>query len=64
MSKDKNESLMYTSDDVAELCGCSKYKAYNIIRALNNKLVATGTPREATIAGKISKKYFHEHIKL
>lgn len=55
---------MYNSDDVAELCGCSKNKAYNIIRALNHKLIASGTPKETTIAGKISKKYFHEYVKI
>lgn len=55
---------MYNSDDVAELCGCSKNKAYNIIRALNHKLIASGTPKETTIAGKISKKYFHEYMKI
>ncbi|MDX8335119.1 hypothetical protein [Candidatus Cetobacterium colombiensis] len=55
---------MYTSDDIAELCGCSKNKAYNIIRALNHKLISLGTPKEALIAGKISRKFFHEHIKI
>lgn len=55
---------MYNGDDVAKLCGCSKVKAYNIIRALNHKLIASGAPKETVIAGKISRKYFHEHIKI
>ncbi|ERT69416.1 hypothetical protein HMPREF0202_00686 [Cetobacterium somerae ATCC BAA-474] len=55
---------MYTSDDIAELCGCSKNKAYNMIRALNHKLISLGTPKEALIAGKISRKFFHEQIKI
>ncbi|MGL4509566.1 hypothetical protein [Cetobacterium sp.] len=55
---------MYTSDDIAELCGCSKNKAYNIIRALNHKLISLGTPKAAVIAGKISRKFFHEQIKI
>ncbi|MGL5962987.1 MAG: hypothetical protein ACRCZ2_01100 [Fusobacteriaceae bacterium] len=62
MTKEKRR--IYGSEEVANLCGCSKAKAYNIIRALNDKLIKNGTPREALIAGKISREYFHEQIKI
>lgn len=62
--KNYGNANMYTSDDIAELCGCSKNKAYNMIRALNHKLISLGTPKAAVIAGKISRKFFHEQIKI
>lgn len=62
--KNYGNTNMYTSDDIAELCGCSKNKAYNMIRALNHKLISLGTPKAAVIAGKISRKFFHEQIKI
>lgn len=59
----KEEEKMYTSADIIALCGVSKAKAYNMIRALNNKLISEGTPKECVVPGKISKIYFHRHIK-
>lgn len=47
----------YTVEEVQELLGVKQTRAYNIIRELNNQLKAKGY---ITIAGKISKKYFHE----
>lgn len=55
---------MYAWEDIVKLCGCSKSKASNMIRALNKLLEKNGTPKEALIAGKISKKFFHEMIKI
>lgn len=55
---------VYDTQDVASICDCSIQKAYKIIRALNDKLIENGTPEESIIAGKISKKYFHEIMKI
>ncbi|WP_335942433.1 hypothetical protein [Fusobacterium polymorphum] len=55
---------MYNAEEVAKLCECSTSKAYNIIRALNQKLIKEGIPKESIIAGKISKKFFHETMKI
>ena len=55
---------MYTAKEIAKLCNCSISKAYNIIRALNKKLVREGIPKEVVIAGKISKKIFHDSMKI
>lgn len=54
----------YTAKDVEKICGVSQSKAYNIIRALNRKLRESGTPKESLVAGKISKKFFHEVMKI
>lgn len=55
---------LYDTKEVATICGCSIPKAYKIIRALNDKLVQSGTPAESIVAGKISKKFFHETMKI
>lgn len=51
-------------NDIATACDVSKSKAYLIIRALNDKLINKGIPREAIIAGKISSKFFFESYNL
>jgi redox-regulated HSP33 family molecular chaperone len=56
--------FIYTKYEVAKICNCSESKASNIIRGLNKKLLDSGTPKESLIAGKISKKYFHETLKI
>lgn len=53
---------MYNVDDVVKILKCSKSKAYNIIKALNNKLIANGTPKEAIISGKISSEFFKKEL--
>ena len=55
---------MYDVNDVVSIMECSKDKAYKIIRGLNQKLINDGVPRESIISGKISKKYFHETLKI
>lgn len=55
---------MYDVNDVVSIMNCSKDKAYKIIRGLNQKLINDGVPRESIISGKISKKYFHETLKI
>lgn len=55
---------LYDTQDIASICECSISKAYKIIRALNDKLIQNGTPAESIIAGKISKKFFHETMKI
>lgn len=58
------DKKVYDTQDVANICECSISKAYKIIRALNDKLIENGTPEGSIIAGKISKKFFHEVMKI
>lgn len=55
---------MYTATQIIEICKCSKAKAYNIIKSLNSALIKNGAPKESIISGKISKKFFHETLKI
>lgn len=55
---------MYTSEDISKMCNCSKTKAYNIIRGLNSILLKNGVSRDSIISGKVSKKWFHETLKI
>lgn len=55
---------MYDVNDVISIMNCSKDKAYKIIRGLNQKLINNGVPKDSIISGKISKKYFHEILKI
>lgn len=49
--------LYYTANEVMELLGVSRAKAYKIIKAANEKLEAQGY---IVTAGKIPKKYLEE----
>lgn len=60
----ENENNMYSREDVAKICNCSESKAYKIIRGLNDKLIEDGVPKESIVSGKISKKFFHETLKI
>lgn len=53
------EQLFYNSDEVAQMLGISKSKAYAIIRSLNAELKEKGL---LVIHGKVNKKYFSEKI--
>ncbi|MBQ3601167.1 MAG: hypothetical protein II992_08230 [Lachnospiraceae bacterium] len=53
------EALFYNSDDVAQMLGVSKSKAYTIIRKLNEELEAKGF---ITMHGKVSRQYFAEKV--
>lgn len=61
---DTENKKLYDTKEVASICECSISKAYKIIRALNDKLIQSGTPAESIIAGKVSKKFFHEIMKI
>lgn len=45
--------------EVMDALGCSKGKAYEVIRSLNTELEAKGF---ITFTGKVSEKYFHERV--
>lgn len=47
----------YKADDIKEILGISKSKAYNIIQQLNKELKSKGY---ITIAGRVPVKYFKE----
>ena len=65
MMLEKFENLeVYTKTEVAEIFNCSESKAANIIRALNDKLIDEGVPKKSIVAGKVSKKFFHETLKI
>lgn len=51
------KSVFYTAQEVAEILGVSRTKAYKIVKELNIELQAKGF---IVIAGKIPKRYFEE----
>lgn len=53
-----NNTLFYTATEVKEMLGISRSVAYKLIAKMNAELASRGF---ITIAGKIPKKYFHEH---
>ncbi|MCI8363374.1 MAG: helix-turn-helix domain-containing protein [Eubacterium sp.] len=53
------EKIMMTAKEVSEALGVKQSKAYSIIRELNQELCEKGY---LTVAGKISRIYFHERI--
>ena len=56
----KESRPYYTAEDVVELLGVSRTKAYEIIRALRNELIQAGKLSDVYPSGKIPKKYFDE----
>lgn len=58
------EKIMYNADDVMKICNCSQAKAYNIIKGMNNLLIKQGASKDTVISGKVSKKFFHETLKI
>lgn len=46
-------------NEVVEALGCSKGKAYEVIRMLNAELEEKGF---ITFTGKVSERYFHERV--
>ena len=51
------KSVFYTAQEVAEILGVSRTKAYKIVKELNIELQAKSF---IVIAGKIPKRYFEE----
>ena len=58
------ESLVYKAEDVAIMLKCSKSKAYNLINALNQRLVKEKKiDKTSIIAGRINKVEFDKIYK-
>ena len=55
----KYEKIMLTVDDVAEILGIKRSRAYTVIREMNSELAAKG---KLTIRGRINKKFFESKI--
>lgn len=53
------DKLFLTAEEVAEACGCSKQKAYLIIRQANAELRKQGFLVQQ---GKLPRKYFYEMV--
>lgn len=51
------EKIYFDAEDISELLGVSKSKAYRIIRVMNAEL---GEEGYLVLAGKIPKKFFAE----
>lgn len=50
----KQVTALIGAEEVSVICGCSKSKAYLIIRQCNNELKKQG---KITISGRVNKKY-------
>lgn len=51
------QNIFISVQEVADMLGISKSKAYRIVRELNEELEAKGF---ITVAGKVSRKFFEE----
>ena len=51
------QKLFITAQEISDVLGVSKSKAYSIIRKLNEELSAKGF---ITVAGRVSRKFFEE----
>ena len=51
------EKIYYTAEDLVEMLGVSKAKAYQIIKLLNEELEKNNY---ITLQGKVSRAYFNE----
>lgn len=56
-SKDKS---YYTAEDVMDMLGIGRDKAYRVIRELRREMIDKGKLTSAYPVGKIPKKYFNE----
>lgn len=56
----RRDRSYYDADDVQELLGCKKSKAYQIINALRGELIGSGKLTALYPQGKIPKSYFNE----
>lgn len=54
---DMEQGIFINAQEVAELLGISKSKAYTIVRELNEELSAKGF---IIVAGRVSRKFFEE----
>lgn len=54
-----DRKLFITANDVADMMGVSKSRAYRIIRDLNRELSERGY---VTVAGRVSRKFFEEKV--
>lgn len=53
------QEMFIHAEEVRELLGISRSKAYGIVRQLNDELKERGL---ITLNGKVSRKYFREKI--
>ena len=53
------EKIYLTVQDVADMLGISKSKAYEIVRQMNQELQEKGY---LTVAGRANSKYFHKRV--
>ena len=53
------EKLFYNADEVRQMLGISKSKAYTIIHTLNDELKKQGY---ITFAGKVNRNYFRQKV--
>lgn len=55
----QNSSIYYTANEVKDILGISRTRAYALVKELNSELASRGF---IVITGKIPKKYFEEKI--
>ena len=51
--------MFYNAEDIMNMLGIGRSKAYEIIKTLNCELNDKGF---ITVQGKVSKKYFHQRV--
>lgn len=61
------EKLFYTAQDLADMLGYSKDKAYRIIKDMNSQLKEKAKQENKEVlvfSGRINKEYFDKRIKV
>lgn len=56
------ERSWYTAQDVQEILGVGRAKAYSVIKKLRQELIDSGTLSPIYPEGKIPKSYFNERM--
>lgn len=57
----RNEKIMLDADDISEILGIKKTRAYSIIRELNAELKQKG---KLTIRGRVNRRFFESKINI
>ncbi len=55
----KNNTMYVDADEISRDWGCSKSKAYSIIRELSDRM-RKENPKLIVIAGKVNRAYYEE----
>lgn len=59
--KESRDSRVMTAQEVSDMYGCGRTKAYEIVQQLNRELAKKG---KITVRGRVPRRYFEERLGL